>query len=97
LTTSGGEVNTNPAILSALREFYKNLYTAENTDPISQDFMVSKLSMKHPEEEKNALEGELSLSECLTELEQTKSGRSPSIDGFPANSINTFGICSERI
>jgi hypothetical protein len=38
LTTSGGEVNTNPDILSALREFYKNLYMAENTDPLSQDF-----------------------------------------------------------
>ena len=83
-STTGNTVATNSLILSALREFYTNLYSAENTDTHSQDIMLSKLENKLLNEESDTLESELGVEECFEAVSQMKSGRSPGNDGLPA-------------
>ncbi|KAK3728096.1 hypothetical protein QZH41_003920 [Actinostola sp. cb2023] len=62
----------------------------ENTEPLAQNTLLSKLENKLLDEESESLESALSSVECFEALTQMKTGRSPGNDGLPAEFYGRF-------
>jgi len=88
--TNNTTVKTSRGILKECRAFYKTLYTEEPTDHESQDWLFEQLDATLSSEDQALCEGELTVLECHTALSQMESGKSPGMDGFPAEFYSRF-------
>ena len=70
--------------------FYGLLFTSQKLDVGQQDFFLSRLSMKLTDDQLLVCEGELTLEECKHALDSMASGKSPGLDGLPAEFFQRF-------
>ena len=83
-------MKTSRGILKECNTFYKTLYTEELTDRTSQDWLLEQLDSALSSEDQALCEGELTVLECHAALSQMESGKSPGMDGFPAEFYSPF-------
>ena len=83
-------VKTSRGILKECNAFYKGLYTEEPTDRTSQDWLLEQLDSTLSSEDQALCEGELTILECHAALSQMESGKSPGMDGLPAEFYSRF-------
>uniref|UniRef100_A0A3P8RWJ4 Reverse transcriptase domain-containing protein n=1 Tax=Amphiprion percula TaxID=161767 RepID=A0A3P8RWJ4_AMPPE len=86
LVTSSSDINT------VFKTFYQNLYTSENKTNTKQlDEFFDKITIpKISQEEKDKLETPLTEEEVKKAINAMKTGKSPGIDGFPAEFYRRF-------
>ena len=89
-TLSGQVVSSLTLILRAWVAFYVRLFSAQPLDVGEQDCFFSQLQRKLSHEERQLCEGELTLAECKVALDGMASGKSPGLDGLPAEFYQRF-------
>ena len=83
-------VTSHKNILTACRDFYTNLYTAEPVDLKCQDWLLDQLDTALTSEDQEKCEGSLTLAECYEALSQMQTNKSPGADGFPVEFYRRF-------
>ena len=84
LVNDKGDIHTNNEdILELCKEFYQNLYKAENIDDSLVKYFLEDIP-KLNEMDKNICEGLITYDECISAIKEMKDGKSPGIDGLPA-------------
>ena len=91
-TLSGQVVSSLTLILRAWVAFYVLSFSAQPLDVGQQDFFLSQLQRKLSGQEHQLCEGELTLAECKAALDGMASGKSPGLDGLPADFYQRFGL-----
>ena len=89
-TLGGVVVSSLTLIVRAWVAFYALLFTAQPLDIKQQDFFLSQLRQWLTDEERSCCEGELTLDECKAALDGMALGKSPGIDGLPAEFYQRF-------
>ena len=89
-TLSGQVVSSLTLILHAWVAFYVLLFSALPLDVGQQDFFLSQLQRKLSDQERQLCEGELTLTEFKATLAGMASGKSPGLDGLPAEFYQRF-------
>lgn len=87
---AGVIVSSAQSIALAWIQFYVILFTSQPLDFGHQDFFLNALSLRLSEQERALCEGELSNAECKRALDGMASGKSPGLDGFPAEFYQRF-------
>ena len=90
LTEDGPLVETQDEILKETTNFYKRLYTSEKTDDLAQDYLLNNLKQTLTDEDKDSIEGEITLDEILTAIKSLANEKSPGCDGLTAEFYKTF-------
>ena len=86
LTEDGRLVNTQEEILN----FYQRLYTSETTDDLAQDYLLNNLTQTLTDEDRDTVEGEITLDELFTAIKSFANDKSPGCDGLTADFYQTF-------
>jgi hypothetical protein len=87
---AGTVVSTFVGIARAWVAFYGLLFTSQSLDRIEQDFFLNSLSLKLTRAEQSLCEGELTEGECKRALDGMATGKSPGLDGLPAEFYQRF-------
>ena len=90
LTEDGTLVETQDEILKGTTNFYKRLYTSEKTDNLAQDYLLNNLKQTLTDEDKDSIEGEITLDEILIAIKSLANEKSPGCDGLTAEFYKTF-------
>ena len=94
LIVDGKVINRNIDILNEEKKYYKNLYksncNSNEAKRYESIFLNSTTLPKLSEQDKNAVEGELTLSECWEALKSFENNKSPGNDGIPAEFYRAF-------
>ena len=77
-------------IARAWVSFYVLLFTAQPLVVGEQDFFLSQLARRLSAAERALCEGELTLEECNAAVDGMASGKSPGVDGLPAEFYQRF-------
>ena len=77
-------VTSTDDLLASASDFYKNLYSSCETDPVVQDELLSNLSLSLSSEEADLCEGDLSIAECFNAVKGMAKSKMPGFDGLPA-------------
>ena len=85
----GEDITSNIEITNYCKEYYKNLYAEEEIDDTLLDYFL-KDTNKLNEIDKNICEGPITYDECVKALNEMKNGKSPGIDGLPAEFYKEF-------
>ena len=88
-----GEVCHDPfAIVSVWRNYYQDLFTATQCDPVAQDELLAKLTRRldQTEQASASCEGCLTVDECFQALMGMSCSKTPGSDGFPMEFYVTF-------
>ena len=83
-------VETQDEILKETTNFYKRLYTSEQTDDLAQDYLLNNLKQTLTDENKNSIEGEITLDESYIAIKSLANEKSPGCDGLTAEFYKTF-------
>ena len=83
-------VTSTEGLLAAAVDFYQNLYTSCETNPVVQDELLSNLSSSLSLEEADLCEGDLSVDECLKAVQGMAKSKTPGLDGLPAEFYLAF-------
>ena len=79
----GTTLTNEDEILNGIETFYKQLYNSGTDENDSFDLFVQSLkTRKLQDQQRNELEGEITLAECKVVLRTFSSGKSPGKDGF---------------
>lgn len=89
-TFSGVIVTSFCAIMSAWVTFYASLFTSQCLVDTEQRFFLDQLHFKLSDLEQGLCEGLLTNGECKRAVDAMASGKSPGIDGLPAEFYKTF-------
>jgi hypothetical protein len=89
-TIAGQVVTSSIQIARAWVAFYGALFSAQELIMSEQDFFLSTIERQLTGEERQLCEGELSLAECKAALDGMGRGKSPGVDGFPAEFYQRF-------
>ena len=90
LSEDGRLVNTQEEILKVTTNFYQNLYTSETTDDLAQDYLLNNLTETLTDEDRDTVEGEITLDELFTAIKSFANSKSPGCDGLTAEFYQTF-------
>ena len=71
------------AIVGVWRNYYKNLFTATQCDPVTQDELLAKLNRRLDSNERASCEGCLTVDKCFQALMGMSRSKTPGSDGFP--------------
>ena len=77
-------------ILAVWRDYYFGLFSAQPLAPTDRDFFVDSLQHKLSMFESESCEGPLTIPECLSALQNMALGKSPGVDGLPAEFFVKF-------
>ena len=77
-------------VVHTFSNFYKNLFTCENLNIATQNSILQTLERSLSTDEATSCEGLLSEGECLMALKGMATGKTPGIDGLPAEFYLTF-------
>ena len=84
LRDKDGTIISDPDdILRLLSSFYKNLFTAEDTDPDARASLLSNIESRLSPAQAGLCEGPLTLEECHRALAGMARGKTPGLDGLP--------------
>ncbi len=90
LRRQDGSVTSNPVEMRKMaRDFYKQLYSAENCDAVSADDLFKDLPQLG-DEQKRTLDTLITFKELTEAMHQLHVGRSPGIDGIPVDFYQNF-------
>lgn len=89
-TLSNALVSSARAIMTAWIQFYILLFSSQPLSADEQTFFLSQLQLRLSAQERDSCEGPLSNAECRGAVDAMASGKSPGIDGFPAEFYQTF-------
>ena len=89
-TVSGVIVKSFSLIAQAWILFYTTLFTAQSLLSSEQDFFLSHLTRFLTFAERRSCKGLLTNEECKAALDQMPTGKSPGLDGLPAEFFKTF-------
>ena len=70
--------------------FYASLFSAQPLDAPHQNFFLAQLSQKLLAVQRRLCDGELTLAECRAALDGMATGKSPGVDGLPAEFYQRF-------
>lgn len=87
---NGATVSTVPDISRVWCEFYRELFTAQRLDDRDQQFFLNALSRSLSSTDSDFCEGELTIEECSKALSAMANGKSPGLDGLPAEFYKCF-------
>ena len=90
LTEDGTLVNTQEEILKETTNFYQRLYTSETTGDLAQDYLLNNLTQTLTDEDRDTVEGEITLDELFTAIKSFANDKSPGCDGLTADFDQTF-------
>ena len=90
LTEDGRLVNTQEEILKETTNFYQRLYTSETTDDLAQEYLLNNLTQTLTDEDRDTVEGEITLDELFTAIKSFANDKSPGCDGLTADFYQTF-------
>ena len=90
LTEDGRLVNTQEEILKETTNFYQRLYTSETTDDLAQDYLLNNLTRTLTDEDRDTVEGEITLDELFTAIKSFANDKSPRCDVLTAEFYQTF-------
>ena len=92
LTLNNGQIISEPDdIIKEVQAFYQNLYTERAVEYCEISDMVEDIPTVNVEE-RNSLEGEISLEEASFALKNKKNDESPGSDGFTVEFFKTFWL-----
>ena len=83
-------VNTQEEILKDTTNFYQRLYTSETTDDLAQEYLLNNLTQTLTDEDRDTVEGEITLDELFTGIKSFANDKSPGCDGLTAEFYKTF-------
>ena len=92
LTDDGHLVDTQEEILKETTNFYQRLYKSETTDTLAQDYLLNNLTNVLTDEDRDSVEGEITLEELFTVVNTFSKDKSPGNDGLTAEFYQTFFI-----
>ena len=79
-----GNIFSDPDdVLALLSSFYKQLFSAEDTDPDARASMLSNINSRLSPAQAGLCQGPLTLGECHRALAGMARGKTPGLDGFP--------------
>ena len=84
ITDDGTVIDKPDDILKETANFYKTLYTSENTDVSAQNFLLNKMTRSLSDSDRDACDGEVTLSEVLSAIKSFANDKSPGCDGLTA-------------
>ena len=88
---NGTRINDPKEILKEERDFFKELYSARNVDPNSEEFSdFFNVDFQLPEEMTSTCEGEITLAECTRALSMIQNNKSPGSDGLTTEFYRAF-------
>ena len=82
-TVDGSIVSRNDDLCRVFSSFYETLFTAEATDPVIANSLLSNVSSTLPSTQADLCDGPLSSDECFLALNGMARGKSPGSDGLP--------------
>ena len=77
-------------IMRPVSSFYKNLFTAEDTDPDARASLLSNIESRLCLVQAGLCEGPLTLDECHRALAGMARGKTPGLDGLPKQFYLSF-------
>ena len=89
-TLTGQIVSSLTLIARAWVSFYARLFSAEALDSSKQDFFLQHISCHLSASERDLCDGPLTFDECKVALDAMAPGKSPGLDGFPAEFYQRF-------
>ena len=87
---AGCVVSSFAAISAAWMAFYVSLFSSQQLVQSEQDFFLGALSQKLTDQQRLLCEGPLTIAECKRALDGMAGGKSPGIDGLPAEFYQRF-------
>ena len=87
---AGTTITVFDEIIREWVRFYGSLFSSQSLDLTTQSLFLNALSQKLSSTESASCEGPLSLAECHGALTAMKVGKSPGIDGLPAEFFQRF-------
>ena len=90
LTEDGKLVETQDEILKETTIFYKRLYKSEKTDILAQDFLLNNIKKTLTDDDRDSIEGEITLDEIFNAIKSLANENSPGCDGLTAEFYQTF-------
>ena len=85
LTDDGHLVDTQETT-----NFYQRLYQSEKTDTLAQYYLLNNLTNVLTDEDRDSVEGEITLEELFTVINTFSKDKSPGNDGLTAEFYQTF-------
>ena len=89
-SSDGSIARLTQDILAVWRDSYFGLFSAQPLNSADRDFFVDGLQRKLTPLEAESCEGPLTEQECLAALKEMATGKSPGIDGLPAEFFVKF-------
>ena len=86
----GKTINGQNEILDEQRKYYKKLYEKRNHSESTYNFFQNHELPQLNEQEKQSLEGLLTVKECELALKDMKNGKTPGSDGLTAEFYKIF-------
>jgi len=90
LDSNGSEVSDRAELIRAHESFYANLFSREEIDLVTQEALLSNLSLRLSEEDRDRCEGLLLLPEITTALGNMSKNKSPGPDGLSVEFYSKF-------
>ena len=88
---NGSIIEDQETILETVANFYTNLFSKKNVEDIELPNLIEeKVIQKLSDIESQNLEGKLTTEELGHALKTMKNGKTPGIDGFPAEFLKVF-------
>ena len=82
-TNDGSIVSHYDDLCRVFSSFYQSLFTAEATDPVIANSLLSNVSSTLPSTQADLCDGPLSSDECFAAIDGMARGKSPGSDGLP--------------
>ena len=84
-----GSLATSPGQLLSvvIKTYYSNFYQKEEICPSAVERLLSTVDLKLSDDDRAICEGQLKMNECCAPMQQSKSGKSPGMDGLPLESF----------
>ena len=81
--SNGNEIYDSKDIINEVKTFYEKLYSERQVEDCELSDMIEDIPMLTLQD-KNSLEGEITLTEASSALKNMKNHKSPGSDGFTA-------------
>ena len=95
-----GEVCHDPfAIIGVWQNYYQDLFTATQCDPVAQDELLAKLTRRLNQTERASCEGCLTVDKCFQALMGMSRSKMPDSDGYPMEFYVAFweALCADLV
>ena len=82
LNSEGLEVFSLPEIMNAHEKFYKDLFASSDIDPAIQQSLLSRVTLRLSDSDRDLCEGDLTLAKATDSLKKASHNKTPGPDGL---------------